>query len=288
VVLDDAKIMLPFNAVEPEFFTVTGIPIKAGRSFTTDDVRGAPLAIIVSEAMAEAIWKGANPVGQRLRLDTDPQDPWYTVVGVAGNIYQFDYANTRGQFACYYPVAQYGVSSTQSLIARAEDPAAILPLLREQIRALDPEQSIWKLETTQMQYGEFVALPRFYTFVITMFAALGVTIAAVGLYGVLAYTVSQRTREIGLRMAFGADAARMRFMILKQVAWMTLIGGAIGVAGAYYLGKGAESLLFELKAHDPTVIGLSVVLLSIVAFGAGYIPAHRASRIDPMQALRYE
>jgi putative ABC transport system permease protein len=288
VVLDDAKIMLPFNAVEPEFFTVTGIPIKAGRSFTTDDVRGAPLAIIVSEAMAEAIWKGANPVGQRLRLDTDPQDPWYTVVGVAGNIYQFDYANTRGQFACYYPVAQYGVSSTQSLIARAEDPAAILPLLREQIRALDPEQSIWKLETTRMQYGEFVALPRFYTFVITMFAALGVTIAAVGLYGVLAYAIAQRTREFGIRIALGAQTSDVLGLVLRNGGLVTGAGLALGLAGSVVVSRFFASMLIDTPRLDPLSYAAVTVLLCAVALAACLIPARRATRVDPIVALRCE
>lgn len=106
--------------------------------------------------------------------------------------------------------------------------------------------------------------------------------------GVLAYTVSQRTREIGLRMALGADGPRVRGMILKQVGWMTLVGGTIGIVGAYYLGRAAATLLYELQAYDPVVMSTSVVLLTIVAFGAGYIPAYRASRVDPMQALRYE
>jgi ABC-type antimicrobial peptide transport system permease subunit len=110
----------------------------------------------------------------------------------------------------------------------------------------------------------------------------------VGLYGVLAYTVSQRTREIGLRMALGADSAHVRRMILTQVGWMTLVGAVVGVAGAYYLGRAAASLLFQLQPYDPTVIVSSVAMLALVAFGAGYIPAYRASRVQPMQALRYE
>ena len=120
------------------------------------------------------------------------------------------------------------------------------------------------------------------------FAMLATLLAAVGLYGVLAYTVSQRTREIGLRMALGADSGSVRRMILKQVGWMTLIGAVVGVSGAYSLGKAAASLLFQLQPYDPTVIVSSVVVLTLVALGAGYIPAYRASRVQPMQALRYE
>ncbi len=113
-------------------------------------------------------------------------------------------------------------------------------------------------------------------------------LAAVGLYGVLAYTVHQRTREIGLRMALGADAARMRAMILRQVGWMTIIGGVVGIAGAYFIGRGAESLLFEMNGLDPMVTAVSVAVLALVALAAGFVPAHRASRVQPMEALRYE
>jgi ABC-type antimicrobial peptide transport system permease subunit len=120
------------------------------------------------------------------------------------------------------------------------------------------------------------------------FAVLATLLAAVGLYGVLAYTVGQRTREIGLRMALGADAARMRAMILKQVGWMTLVGGSVGLAGGWLLGHFAQSRLFEMTSFDPAVMAVAGVLLAVVAFGAGFIPAYRASKIHPMQALRYE
>ena len=139
------------------------------------------------------------------------------------------------------------------------------------------------------QVRENVFMDRMISTLSAAFALLATVLAAVGLYGVLAYTVSQRTREIGLRMALGADGGRMRRMILKQVAWMTLVGGVIGHRRrASTWAEAAESLLFELKGHDPVVMSLSVVLLTIVAFAAGYIPAYRASRVHPMQALRYE
>ena len=120
------------------------------------------------------------------------------------------------------------------------------------------------------------------------FAVLATLLAAIGLYGVLAYTVAQRTREIGVRMALGADAGRVRAMVLRQVSVMMVVGGVIGVAGALGLGKAASSLLFELKGYDPVVFALAVLALAIVALGAGYVPARRASEVDPVKALRYE
>ena len=138
------------------------------------------------------------------------------------------------------------------------------------------------------QVQQNVFLDRFITLLSAAFAALATLLAAIGLYGVLAYTVAQRTREIGLRMALGAEPSRVRGMVLKQVAIMTVVGGAIGLGGAVWLGKLAESLLFEMKGHDPLVLVSSAIVLSIVSLAAGFIPAHRASRVEPMRALRYE
>jgi putative ABC transport system permease protein len=138
------------------------------------------------------------------------------------------------------------------------------------------------------QVRDNVFLDRMISTLSAAFALLATVLAAVGLYGVLASTVSQRTREIGLRMALGADNARVRRMILTQVGWMTLIGAAIGVTGASYLGHAAASLLYQLQLYDPVVMGVSVVMLALVALGAGYSPAYRASRVHPMQALRDE
>ena len=154
--------------------------------------------------------------------------------------------------------------------------------------AASPTLPVQDLRTLNQQFRENVFLDRMISTLAASFALLATLLAAVGLYGVLAYTVSQRTREIGLRMALGADSGRVRRMVLKQVGWMILIGSVVGVTGAYFLGRAAASLLFELKPYDPTVIAVSVVMLALVALGAGYIPAYRASRVQPMQALRYE
>ena len=138
------------------------------------------------------------------------------------------------------------------------------------------------------QVRENVFADRFITVLSAAFAVLATVLAAVGLYGVLAYTVAQRTREIGLRMALGADPGNVRGMVLRQVGWMTLIGGAIGLVAAVGLGRAAQALLFELQGHDPTVLAGAALGLTLVALGAGFIPALRASRVDPMRALRYE
>jgi ABC-type antimicrobial peptide transport system permease subunit len=156
------------------------------------------------------------------------------------------------------------------------------------MKALDAGLPVEELKTMPQQIRDNVFLDRMISTMSATFAVLATLLAAIGLYGVLAYTVAQRTREIGVRMALGADAARVRGMVLGQVVRMMLIGGGIGLVAAVSLGQAAGSLLFGLKGYDPLVFGLSLVALSMVAFGAGYIPARRASQVDPVQALRYE
>ena len=156
------------------------------------------------------------------------------------------------------------------------------------MKRIDPNLPVENLKLVPQQVEDNVYLDRMITMLSASFAVLATLLAAVGLYGVLAYSVTQRTREIGVRMALGANGARVRGMVLWQVGRMALIGSVIGIAGALGIGKAAQSLLYQLDGHDPAVIALSVVALALVALGAGFIPARRASRIDPMQALRYE
>jgi len=156
------------------------------------------------------------------------------------------------------------------------------------MKRIDPNLPVEELKTLPQQVRENVFLDRMISMLAAAFAVLATLLAAIGLYGVLAYSVAQRTREIGVRMALGANSGNVRAMILRQVATMTVIGGAIGIAAAVALGRAAQSLLYELQGHDPAVMIASAVLLVLVAFSAGYLPALKASRVDPNQALRYE
>ena len=210
-------------------------------------------------------------------------------MGVVGDVYQFDYAHPRGQLAYYFPISQYGTSATQTLVVRsATDPTAVLPLLRQQVRDLDPDQYIWKLGTVTTKYGEFFALPRFYTLLMAALAGLGVVIAAVGLYGVLAYAIAQRTREFGVRLALGAQQADILRMVLRSGAVVTAIGLFAGAAGSLFVTRSLESMLVEVPRLDPVTYAAVVVLLAAVALVACWIPARRATRVDPVVALRYE
>ncbi|MEO7966232.1 MAG: FtsX-like permease family protein, partial [Gemmatimonadaceae bacterium] len=165
---------------------------------------------------------------------------------------------------------------------------ALFKLIPSVIAKLDPQLPVEDLKTMDQQIKENVMMDRLISILAASFAVLATLLAAVGLYGVLAYTVAQRTREIGVRMALGANGGQVQGMVLRQVARMTLVGGIVGIAGALALGKAASSLLFGLQGYDPLVIVMAVIILTAVAFGAGFIPALRASRVHPMQALRYE
>jgi predicted permease len=274
-----------FNEIGPGYFRTLGIPLMAGREFTLADAAGAQSVVIVNEAFAKKFNLGREAVGKRMSTGGRTLD--LEIVGIVQNA---KYSEVRQELPALFfrPYRQSDNLTTMHFYVRSSDPEQVLRAAPAVVARLDPNLPVEELKTLPQQVRENVFMDRMVSTLASAFAMLATLLAAVGLYGVLAYTVSQRTREIGLRMAFGADAARMRAMILKQVGWMTLIGGAIGVVGAYYLGRAAESLLFELKAHDPVVIALSVAVLSLVALGAGFIPAHRASRVDPMQALRYE
>lgn len=276
-----------YNEINGGYFRTLGVPLISGREFNATDTETGPKVAIVNEAFAKKFKLGRDAVGKRMKrgeggaLDTE-------IIGLVQNA---KYSEVKQEVPALFfsPYQQSGrIGSINVYVRSVENPAAIIRSIPSAVARLDPNLPIEDLKTMPQQVRENVFLDRMISTLSASFAFLATLLAAVGLYGVLAYTVSQRTREIGLRMALGADGPRVRHMILKQVGWMTLIGVAVGVTGAYYLGKAAASLLFELKPYDPLVIASSIVLLTLVALGAGYIPAYRASRVQPMQALRYE
>jgi putative ABC transport system permease protein len=275
-----------YNEISPGYFRTLGVPLIAGREFTATDSETAPKVAIVNEAFAKKFNLGRDAVGKHMARGAGKLD-----IEIVGLVQNAKYSEVKQEvpplfFAPYRQSSRVG--SMNIYVRGAGDPAPLLRSVPPVVARLDPNLPIEDLKTLPQQVRENVFLDRMVSTLSASFALLATILAAVGLYGVLAYTVSQRTREIGLRMALGADSARVRRMIMTQVGWMTLIGTGGGVAGAYYLGRAAASLLFQLQPYDPTVIVSSVAMLALVAFGAGYIPAYRASRVQPMQALRYE
>ena len=273
-----------FNEVGAGYFKTMGIPLIAGREFTRSDSLKAAKVAIVNESFAKKFKLGRDAVGKM--MGTDKLD-----IQIVGLVQDAKYSEVKGQIPpiFFLPYAQDdGFGSAAVYVRTSLDPEEFLATLPKVVARLDPNLPLESLRTMPQQVRQNVFLDRFITLLSAAFAALATLLAAIGLYGVLAYTVAQRTREIGLRMALGAEPSRVRGMVLKQVAIMTVVGGAIGLGGAVWLGKLAESLLFEMKGHDPVVLIGSTIVLSVVSLAAGFIPAHRASRVEPMRALRYE
>jgi len=282
----DTDTSASYNLIGPGYFRTLGIPLMSGREFTRADALGAPKVVIVNEEFARKFNLGRDAVGKRMSLGGDELD--IEIVGLVQNAKYNDVKDEAPpQFVL--PYRQNESVGSITFYARSElDARQQLSAIAPLVSGLDPNLPVENLRTMQMQVEENVFGDRIISVLSAAFATLATLLAAVGLYGVLAYTVAQRQREIGLRVALGAAPARVRALVLRQMAVMTLIGGAIGLAAALALGRLAESLLFEITGHDPIVLGASAVLLGLIALGAGSIPAHRASRVDPMVALRSE
>ena len=281
-----------YNEVGPAYFHALGMPLIAGREFTAADALGAPKVAIVNETFARKFNLGRDLVGKRMsdsaHSDSEPDTLDVEIVGL---VQDAKYSEVKREVppVFFRPYRQDATIGAITFYARtSSDPSQLLRAIPGLMARLDPNLPVENLKTLPQQVQENVFLDRMISTLAGAFAALATLLAAVGLYGVLAYTVAQRTREIGLRMALGADGRRVRGMVLAQVGRMTVVGGIIGVALALGLGFYARSLLFGLQEHDPMVVAAAVAALTAVALGAGYIPAMRASRIDPMNALRYE
>jgi predicted permease len=275
-----------FNVVGPNYFHVLGIPILSGRDFTIGDEDGAMKVAIVNEAFAKKFGLGRNAVGKKMSMGNDSLN--ITIVGLVKDA---KYSQVKDQIPPVFvePYRQAGrVGNLNFYLRAAGSPTQVLRAIPAAMKRVDPNLPVEGLKLVPQQVEDNVFLDRMITTLSAAFAALATLLAAVGLYGVLAYSVAQRTREIGVRMALGANSGRVRTMVLMQVGQMALIGSVIGIAGALGIGKAAQSLLYQLEGHDPVVIAFSVVALALVSLGAGFIPAMRASRIDPIQALRYE
>ncbi len=273
------------NVVGPNYFHVLGVPLVAGRDFTAADNVGSMKVAIVNQAFAKKFRLGDDVVGRRMSADNDSLN--VTIIGLAKDS---KYSEVKDEVppVFFRPYRQYDGGPMHFYLRSAISSDQILRAIPAVMKKLDPNLPVEQLKTLPQQVRDNVSIDRMISVLSAAFAILATLIAAVGLYGVLAYSVAQRTREIGVRMALGASSVSVRTMVLRQVGVMTLIGGVIGIAGAIGLGRAAQSLLYKLTGWDPGVIAVSVVVLTLVAFGAGFIPALRASRVDPMQALRYE
>ena len=278
-----------YNKVGPGYFSALGIPLIAGREFTDADTVNSAKVALVNQTFAKKFGLGNDAVGKlmgagdgyRSKLDT-------TIVGVVEDA-KYSEVKQKVPPQFFMPYRQDKALGGMHVYVRTSgDIAQAASAITAVVKRLDPNLPIEELETLHEQVRNNTFLDRMMTTLSAAFALLATLLAAIGLYGVLAYTVAQRTREIGLRMALGAAPDRVRGMVLRQVAIMTLVGALVGLAGALGVAKGAQSILFQMTGADPAVLALSAIALALVALCAGFIPAHRASRVDPMRALKYE
>jgi len=276
-----------FNEVGAGYFSTMGVPLMSGREFTDADGPGAQKVAIVNEEFVKKFKLGHDAVGKMIGSGQGWRSKQDTmIVGVAQNA-KYSEVKRKVPPLFFRPYRQDNDLGSASFYVRtAGDPAQMASSVTAVVKRLDPNLPVEELKTLTQQVRDNTFLDRMMTTLSSLFAGLATLLAAVGLYGVLAYTVSQRTREIGLRMALGAAPARVRSMVLKQVGWMTLVGGIVGLAGAVALGRQAGAILFEMQGSDPAVLAASAITLSLVAIAAGFVPAHRASLVDPMKALR--
>ncbi len=276
-----------FNEVGPAFFSTLGIPLLDGREFEARDTQGSPGVVIVNEAFAQKFELGRNAVGRRMQVGSGGEFD----LEIVGLVQDAKYSEVKDKVPplFFLPYRQNDELGYMNFYARTpNDPEQVIATIRGTVRKIDPSLPIENLQTMELQVQQSLFVDRLLTMLTASFAILATLLAAIGLYGVLAYAVAQRTREIGLRMALGAAPGSVRNMVLRQLGILTVPGAILGLMAAVALGRLGGSLLFELEGHDPGVLGAAAVLLFGVALVAGILPAHRASRVDPMIALRDE
>jgi predicted permease len=271
------------------YFEAMKIPLISGRFFTEQDTKESLKVALIDENMARKYWPGVDPVGRRFKMGgADDNDvPWSTVVGVVGNVKQYA-LDTESRVAFYMPQSQNPTSTMYVAARTSTDPLSLAAAITKEARALDPNVPIYDVKTMEQRLSESLARRRFAMFALGLFAVVAMLLATIGIYGVMSYSVAQRTREIGIRVALGAQTRDVLKMVVGQGMFLAIIGVCIGLAGALGVTRVMASLLFGVSAVDLTTFASITLLLLAVALLACLIPARKATRVDPMIALRYE
>jgi putative ABC transport system permease protein len=280
------QVEYPVESVSPGYFETLRIPLAAGRTFTEQDHADAPLSIIVNETLAQMAWPGQDPIGRRIKGGrAASQSPWLTVVGVIKDVRRADV--TRAIRPEIYFSSLQNTPRTQMMLVRtAGDPVAILPTIRREVQALNPHLPLFATGTLDGELSETLSQPRFRAVLLAAFAIIAMLLASIGIYGVTAHAVSQRTQEVGVRMALGAQPRDVLLLILRQHLRPAVIGIVIGLAGAFALARFLQSMVYGVGATDPLTFGGMGVGLLLVAAAACLVPARRATRVDALVALR--
>jgi putative ABC transport system permease protein len=272
--------------VSPDYLRAMGIPVLRGRAFTARDGPDAPLVALVNETAAKRVWPHEDPLGQRVRLG-GPNDPPRTVVGVVGDVSHYE-LETPPDLQAYVPHAQWTDSYMQLVVRTATDPGGLINPVREAVRAIDPNQPVYQIATMRELIATSLAPRRFTLALVAALAAVALLMAGVGIYGVMSYATAQRTPEVGIRIALGAQAADVLRLVVGQGMRLAAAGVALGLVGAFALTRLMSGLLFGVTAADPLTFAAVAALLVGVAALACYVPARRATKVDPLTALRSE
>jgi predicted permease len=278
-----------YHMATPGYFEALGVPLVAGRFFNEGDRKDSLPVILVNRVMAERYWPGESVIGKRITFDDNPKDKdWLTVVGVVGNIK--DQPNSSGAEPAYWwPELQSAWSNDMSVVIRAHaDTQLLSDALRNEVHRLDPNLAVADVRLIDRIVDSSVSTPRFAVVLVGMFAGLAILLAAIGTYGVISYSVSQRTSEFGVRMALGAPRSALMNLVLSHAMKLSGLGAVLGLLAAFAVAPLLKSLIFGVSPADPATFGLVAAIVILVALLAGYVPARRATATDPMNALRAE
>jgi predicted permease len=289
------SLISPYRVIAtPGYLEALNVPLKRGRTFSDSDTETSPRVVIVDERLAQRFWPGADPIGRRMFEPENPNDllapdnntRWLTVVGVVGETKMAGLVTTEDRIGTYYfPIQQTSQRGLNLIVRTTADPLAVAPAIRQQLRTLDPELPLYSIRTMADRMNESLADRRTPMVVAVVFAVVALFLAAVGLYGVLAYQVSQRTREIGIRLALGSDARRVFGLIVQEGMMLMAAGFVVGIAGAFAIRRTMAAELYGVGPMDPLVLGTVASVIALVTSAACSLPARRASRIDPIVAL---
>jgi predicted permease len=277
-----------FNTADVDYFRVMGIPLLRGRLFEESDTAESLKVVVIDQFLARRYWPDKDPIGGRIRRGIDPGSPVFTVIGVVGSVKIGDLTEQNPVGLVYIYYKQVPPRTVHLVMNAGRDAGSILGALRREVAKLDSELPLYDTKTMPERLERSLLTRRAAMVLCLVFAGLALLLAAIGIYGLLAYAVTQRTREFGIRIALGARSADVLALVFRQGVTLALAGVAIGLAGAYFLTRLMTSLLFEVKPADPAVFLLAAVVLSAVAAAASLLPSLRATSIDPVVTLRYE
>ena len=277
------RISIDVVRIAPRFFETIGLPLLRGRDFRALDTEKSTPTIIVNEAMAQKFWPGADPVGRAF----NDGDTTFEVVGVARDTKYRD-LRERSRMTMYRPLTQFYSSGVNLLVRTTSDPTPLAPTIQNRLRLLEPALAVFNIRTLSEHVDRSLYAERMESLLLSVFSVLALVLTAVGIYGVIAFTVAQRTREVGIRMALGAQKKDVLKLILIRGMVLAAWGTGMGLIGCYWLSRLVSNQLYGVSAHDPATLVTVAALLIVVALSASYIPARRATKVDPLAALRYE